>query len=35
VDRIKTGAAPKSVSLTPVLITSANLTEASRISEMK
>jgi len=35
VDKIKTGAAPKSVSLTPVLITSANLTEASRISEVK
>ena len=35
VDRIKTGAALKSVSITPVLITSANLAEASRISEMK
>ncbi|MDR7114631.1 sugar ABC transporter substrate-binding protein [Caulobacter sp. BE254] len=35
VAKIKTGAAPKSVSLTPVLITSANLSEASRISEVK
>jgi inositol transport system substrate-binding protein len=35
VDKIKTGAAPRTVSLIPVLITSANLAEASRISEVK
>lgn len=35
VDKIKSGAALKSVSLKPVLITSGNLTEASRIGEMK
>ncbi len=35
VDKIKTGAAPKDVSLTPVLITKDNLAEASRIAEVK
>jgi inositol transport system substrate-binding protein len=34
VAKIKTGAAPRTVSLIPVLITSANLSEASRISEV-
>jgi len=35
VAKIKTGAAPKSVSLVPVLITKDNLAQASRIAEVK